>query len=182
MSATEKVITVHDKKFVPFIEPAILHNRIQELATQINADFRDKKPLFLAILNGSFMFAADLFRLIDVEAEICFVRLSSYEGTKSTGKVISNLGLDTEIANRHIILLEDIIDTGRTLASFLPQLQEKKPASLSIASLLFKPDAAQFPIAIQYCGFTIPNLFVLGYGLDYNGLGRNLPGLYQLVS
>ncbi|MEI8109363.1 MAG: hypoxanthine phosphoribosyltransferase [Chitinophagia bacterium] len=182
MSATEKVITVHDKKFMPFIEPATLQKRIHEIATQLNADFKNKQPLFLAILNGSFMFAADIFRQIELEAEICFVKLSSYEGTKSSGKVISYMGLDVDITNRHIILLEDIIDTGRTLSTFLPQLQEKKPASLSIATLLHKPEAALFPISIQYCGFTIPNLFVLGYGLDYNGLGRNLPGLYQLTT
>lgn len=152
------------------------------MAEAINKDFQGKKPLFLAILNGSFMFAADIFRQIEVEAEICFVRLSSYAGTQSTGQVVTAIGLDKEITNRHVILLEDIIDTGRTLSAFLPNLEQQHPASLSIATLLHKPDAAQFTVPIHYCGFTIPNLFVLGYGLDYNGLGRNLPGLYQLLS
>lgn len=180
MPPPEKIVTVHDKQFIPYIESAELHKRIHEMAKQINEDFEGKRPIFLAILNGSFMFAADIFRQIEVEAEICFVRLSSYAGTQSTGEVVTAIGLDKDIHNRHVILLEDIIDTGRTLTSFLPSLHEKKPASVSIATLLFKPDAAQFKVPIDYCGFSIPNLFVLGYGLDYNGLGRNLPGLYQL--
>lgn len=180
MPPPEKIVTVHDKQFIPYIEANELHTRIHEMAKQINEDFKGKKPIFLAILNGSFMFAADIFRQIEVEAEICFVRLSSYVGTQSTGEVVTAIGLDKDIYNRHVILLEDIIDTGRTLTAFLPALHEKKPASVSIATLLFKPEAAQFKVPINYCGFSIPNLFVLGYGLDYNGLGRNLPGLYQL--
>lgn len=180
MPPPEKIVTIHDKQFIPYIESAELHKRIHEMAKQINENFKGKRPIFLAILNGSFMFAADIFRQIEVEAEICFVRLSSYAGTHSTGEVVTAIGLDKDIHNRHVILLEDIIDTGRTLTAFLPSLHEKKPASVSIATLLFKPDAAQFKVPIDYCGFRIPNLFVLGYGLDYNGLGRNLPGLYQL--
>jgi hypoxanthine phosphoribosyltransferase len=180
MPPPEKIVTIHDKQFIPYIESAELHKRIHEMAKQINENFKGKRPIFLAILNGSFMFAADIFRQIEVEAEICFVRLSSYAGTHSTGEVVTAIGLDKDIQNRHVILLEDIIDTGRTLTAFLPSLHEKKPASVSIATLLFKPDAAQFKVPIDYCGFRIPNLFVLGYGLDYNGLGRNLPGLYQL--
>jgi hypoxanthine phosphoribosyltransferase len=180
MPHPEKIVTIHDKQFIPYIESADLHKRIHEMAKQINENFKGKRPIFLAILNGSFMFAADIFRQIEVEAEICFVRLSSYAGTHSTGEVVTAIGLDKDIQNRHVILLEDIIDTGRTLTAFLPSLHEKKPASVSIATLLFKPDAAQFKVPIDYCGFRIPNLFVLGYGLDYNGLGRNLPGLYQL--
>jgi hypoxanthine phosphoribosyltransferase len=180
MPPPEKIVTIHDKQFIPYIESAELHKRIHEMAKQINENFKGKRPIFLAILNGSFMFAADIFRQIEVEAEICFVRLSSYAGTHSTGEVVTAIGLDKDIQNRHVILLEDIIDTGRTLTAFLPSLHEKKPASVSIATLLFKPDAAQFKVQIDYCGFRIPNLFVLGYGLDYNGLGRNLPGLYQL--
>jgi hypoxanthine phosphoribosyltransferase len=180
MPPPEKIVTIHDKQFIPYIESAELHKRIHEMAKQINENFKGKRPIFLAILNGSFMFAADIFRQIEVEAEICFVRLSSYAGTHSTGEVVTAIGLDKDIQNRHVILLEDIIDTGRTLTAFLPSLHEKKPASVSIANLHFKPDAAQFKVPIDYCGFRIPNLFVLGYGLDYNGLGRNLPGLYQL--
>ena len=182
MPLSEKVITVHDKQFVPYIEATDLHKRIKEMAEKINIDFKGKKPLFLAILNGSFMFAADIFRQIEIEAEICFVRLSSYAGTESTGQVVTAIGLDKDLTNRHIIILEDIIDTGRTLAAFLPHLREQNPASIAIVTLLHKPDATQFKVPIDDCGFSIPNLFVLGYGLDYNGLGRNLPGLYQLSS
>jgi hypoxanthine phosphoribosyltransferase len=182
MPPTAKVIKVHDKEFIPYIDASELQKRIHEMAVQLNADFKDKKPLFLAILNGSFVFAADIFRQIEIEAEICFVRLSSYSGTASTGQVVTAIGLDKDISNRHVVLLEDIIDTGRTLSAFLPHLQEKNPASVSIATLLFKPDAVQFEVPVHYCGFSIPNLFVLGYGLDYNGLGRNLPGLFQLKS
>lgn len=178
----DKVITVHDKKFVPYIEANNLQKRVSEIAAQLNTDYAGKKPLFLAILNGSFMFAADVFRQVDVEAEICFVRLSSYAGTQSTGEVITAIGLDIDIKNRQVVILEDIIDTGRTLSAFLPSLREKQPASIAIATLLHKPAATLFEVPIDYCGFTIPNLFVLGYGLDYNGLGRNLPGLYQLLS
>jgi hypoxanthine phosphoribosyltransferase len=178
----DKVITVHDKKFVSYIEANNLQIRISEIAAQLNTHYAGKKPLFLAILNGSFMFAADIFRQVEVEAEICFVRLASYAGTQSTGEVITAIGLDTEIQNRHIVILEDIIDTGRTLSAFLPALREKQPASIAIATLLHKPAATLFQVPIDYCGFTIPNLFVVGYGLDYNGLGRNLPGLYQLLS
>lgn len=180
MLPSEKIVSIQDKQFIPYIEADELAKRIKEMANQINEDFKDKNPMFLAILNGSFMFAADIFRQIEVEAEICFVRLSSYAGTQSTGEVVTAIGLDKDISNRHVILLEDIIDTGRTLTAFLPSLHEKKPASVSIATLLFKPDAAQFKVPLHYYGFSIPNLFVLGYGLDYNGLGRNLPGLYRL--
>jgi len=173
-------IAVHDKIFVPFISAEILKEKIQELAAQLNQDYAGKQPLFIAILNGSFMFAADVFRQITIEAEICFIRLSSYTGTASTGQVITAIGLDVPLSNRPVIILEDIVDTGKTLSEFLPQIQLQQPASVAVATLLHKPDATQFPVPIQYYCFSIANKFVLGYGLDYNGLGRNLPGLYQL--
>ncbi len=173
-------ITVHDKIFIPFISAETLQEKIQELAAQLNQDYAGKQPLFIAILNGSFMFAADVFRQITIEAEICFIRLSSYTGTTSTGQVITAIGLDVPLSNRPVIILEDIVDTGKTLSEFLPQIQLQQPASVAVAALLHKPDATRFPVPIQYCCFSIANKFVLGYGLDYNGLGRNLPGLYQL--
>ena len=126
------------------------------------------------------MFAADLFKHINIEAEISFIKLVSYKGTKSTGNVITAIGLDEVIKDRHLIIIEDIVDTGRTLHHFLPQLIHQQPASLKIASLLHKPDATIHSIALDYIGFSIPNKFVLGYGLDYDGLGRNLPSIYQL--
>ena len=173
-------ILVHDKKFVPFISKASIQLKVTELAQQISKDYEDKKPMFIAILNGSFIFAADLFKQINIEAEISFIKLASYRGAKSTGHVITAIGLDAEIYQRHIIILEDIVDTGKTLHTFLPQLIHQQIASLKIAVLLHKPEAAEYPVNVDYCCFSIPNKFVVGYGLDYNGLGRNLPEIYQL--
>jgi hypoxanthine phosphoribosyltransferase len=173
-------IKVHDKTFVPYLPEALILEKVKELAAEINKDYAGKKPLFIAILNGSFMFTADLFKELTIDAEICFIKLASYKGTKSTGQVLTAIGLDTDITNRHIVILEDIIDTGKTMNEFLPQLHNQQPASLKIAVLLHKPDATVFPINIDYCCFSIPNKFVLGYGLDYDGLGRNIRELYQL--
>ena len=173
-------IKVHDKTFVPYLPETLILEKVKELAAELNKDYAGKKPLFIAILNGSFMFTADLFKELSIEAEICFIKLASYKGTKSTGQVLTAIGLDTDITNRHIVILEDIIDTGKTMNEFLPQLHNQQPASLKIAVLLHKPDATVFPINIDYCCFTIPNKFVLGYGLDYDGLGRNIRELYQL--
>jgi len=143
-------------------------------------EYAGKKPLFIAILNGSFMFASDLFKELNFEAEICFIKLASYKGTKSSGQVITAIGLDIDLAGRHVIVLEDIIDTGKTLHSFLPQLQNQQPASLKVAVLLDKPEPRKFEIDINYACFVIPNKFVLGYGLDFDGYGRNLKEIYQL--
>lgn len=174
------VIKVHDKEFIPYISAATIHEKIVELAAQLKTDYSDKKPLFIAILNGSFMFASDLFKELDIEAEICFIKLASYKGTKSTGQVITAIGLDMDITNRHVIILEDIIDTGKTLHSFLPQLHNQQPTSLKIAVLLDKPEPRKFDVPVDYACFTIPNRFVLGFGLDYDGFGRNIREIYQL--
>ncbi|HEY1018382.1 MAG TPA: hypoxanthine phosphoribosyltransferase [Sediminibacterium sp.] len=174
------VITVHDKSFVPYLPETLIQEKVKELAAELDKDYAGKKPLFIAILNGSFMFTADLFKYLTIEAEICFIKLASYKGTKSTGQVVTAIGLDTDINDRHIVILEDIIDTGKTMNEFLPQLRNQQPASLKVAVLLHKPDATVFPVTIDYCCFSIPNKFVLGYGLDYDGLGRNLRELYQL--
>lgn len=175
------VLKVHDKHFVPYISEAEISKRISELAQQLDADYHGKKPLFIAILNGSFMFAADIFKHITIDAEICFIKLASYKGTKSTGQVITAIGLDTDLTGRHVIVLEDIIDTGKTLHEFLPQLQNQQPLTLKIAALLHKPEATLYPIPIHYLGFSVPNKFLLGYGLDYDGLGRNIKEIYQLT-
>ncbi len=174
-------IKVHDKYFVPYMAEAVVLKRVQELAKQIDDDYKGKKPLFIAILNGSFIFASDLFKSISIDAEICFIKLASYKGTKSTGQVITAIGLDMDIVNRHVIVLEDIIDTGKTMHAFLPQLYNQHPASLKIAALLHKPDATAYPVTIDYLGFSVPDKFLLGYGLDYDGLGRNLKEIYQLT-
>lgn len=174
-------IHVHGKSFEPYLSAAEIQERIKSIAENINKDYKDKRPLFIAILNGSFMFAADLFKYINIQAEICFIKLASYKGTKSSGHVITAIGLDIDLIDRHIIIIEDIIDTGKTLSTFIPQLQHQQPASLKITALLHKPEATVYPIVIDYLGFTIPDKFVLGYGLDFDGLGRNIPEIYQLV-
>jgi hypoxanthine phosphoribosyltransferase len=173
-------IQVHGKSFVPYITEKEIIDRVQKIALNIDQDYTDKKPLFIAILNGSFMFASDLFKHISIEAEICFIKLASYKGTKSTGQVITAIGLDTDITGRHVVVIEDIIDTGKTMNEFLPQLRNLQPASLKLATLLHKPEATQYPIEIHYLGFQVPNKFLLGYGLDYDGLGRNIREIYQL--
>lgn len=173
-------IKVHDKIFTPYLSKEEIAIKITELANQLNNDYAGKKPLVIAVLNGSFIFASDLFKELTIDVEICFIKLASYKGTKSTGHVITAIGLDTDITGRDIIILEDIIDTGKTMNEFLPQIINQQPQSLKIAVLLHKPDATIFPIKIDYTCFSIPNKFVLGYGLDYDGLGRNIPFLYQL--
>jgi hypoxanthine phosphoribosyltransferase len=174
-------IKVNDKKFKPYISAAVINNRIKELAADLNITYTGKRPIFIAILNGSFMFASDLFKEITIDAEICFIKLASYKGTRSTGNVITSIGLDEPLKDRHVIIIEDIVDTGNTLHQFLPQLLNQQPASLKIAALLHKPDALQYPVKIDYLGFNVPNIFLLGFGLDYDGLGRNLAEIYQLV-
>lgn len=176
------VITVKDKSFEPYITAADIDEALVKMAIRLKEDYDGKQPLFLAILNGAFIFAADLFKKIDFEAEICFIKLASYKGTKSTGTVITSIGLDQSLRDRHVIILEDIVDTGKTLTEFMPQLRDHQPASLKIAALLHKPEALQYPLTIDYLGFEVPNKFLLGYGLDYDGLARNLPMIYQLVS
>jgi hypoxanthine phosphoribosyltransferase len=174
-------IRVHDKEFEPYINEGLIEQKIKGIAEKINQDYEGKKPLFIAILNGSFMFASDLFKAISVEAEICFIKLASYKGTKSSGHVITAIGLDTDLIGRHVVIIEDIVDTGKTLSEFLPQLEHQQPASLRIAALLHKPEATVYPIKVDYLGFAVPNKFLLGYGLDYDGLGRNIPSIYKLI-
>jgi len=174
-------IKVHDKEFISYINSSEIEEQVARVAAEINRDYEGKNPLFIAILNGAFIFAADLFKQITTESEICFIKLASYKGVKSTGKVITAIGLDVDLYGREVIIVEDIVDTGKTLFQFLPQLEHHQPASLKIASLLHKPDAMVHPIKIDYLGFTIPDKFVIGYGLDYDGLGRNIKEIYQLV-
>jgi hypoxanthine phosphoribosyltransferase len=174
-------IKVHDKHFAPYLDEATLQQRIKELAKQISDDLNGTKPLFIGILNGSFMFAADLFKYLSIEAEISFIKLASYKGTKSTGNVITSIGLEEDLYGRTVVIVEDIVDTGKTLSQFLPQLEHQQPKQLLVASLLNKPDAMTHKVQIDYLGFTVPNKFLLGYGLDYDGLGRNLPEIYQLT-
>jgi hypoxanthine phosphoribosyltransferase len=176
-----EALKVHDKHFKPFISAAEIDEQVKKIAAQINNDYHGKKPLFIVILNGAFMFASDLFKHIRVEAEICFIKLASYKGVTSTGQVVTAIGLDTDLVGRQVIIVEDIIDTGKTLSYFLPQLKYHHPASLKIAALLHKPEAITNPVQIDYLGFTVPEKFLIGYGLDYDGLGRNINEIYQMV-
>lgn len=169
-----------DKTFVPYLSKIEIKNAVLRLATQINADYEGKKPLLIAILNGSFMFASDLFKKMTIPAEISFIKLASYKGTKSTGSVITAIGLEADVFERDVLIIEDIVDTGKTLSEFLPQLKHQQPKSLKICSLLHKKEATQYPLQIDYLGFEIPNLFVVGYGLDYNGQGRNIEEIMQI--
>lgn len=175
------VIRVHDKTFEPYLGAEQIAQTIKRLAGEIDRDYSDKRPLFIAVLNGAFMFASDLFKHLTIDAEICFIKLASYKGTKSTGRVLTAIGLDNEVYQRHVVILEDIVDTGKTLTEFMPQLVHQQPASIKICALLHKPEATVNPLDINYLGFTIPNKFVVGYGLDYDGLGRNIPEIYKLT-
>lgn len=174
-------IKVHDKSFDIYLSEETIQQRVKELAAQINTDYAGKRPLFIAILNGSFMFAADLFKQLTVEAEICFIKLASYKGMKSSGNVVTSIGLEDDLFGKDVIIVEDIVDTGKTLHNFLPKLGHQQPRSLKIATLLHKSEATVFPLHPDYVGFDIPNKFVVGYGLDYDGLGRNLKEIYQVI-
>lgn len=173
-------VTLHDKTFSLLIEDAKIQHRVQQIALQIDADYNGKSPLFLGVLNGCFLFAADLFKSLKINCEITFVRIASYDGLSSTGQVKNLVGLSMNITNRDIIIIEDIIDTGYTMQYLLNELQNQNPKSIKIATMIFKPEALVCDIKPNYIGFQLPPDFIVGYGLDYNGLGRNLKDIYTL--
>ncbi|MDE5642666.1 MAG: hypoxanthine phosphoribosyltransferase [Muribaculaceae bacterium] len=176
-----KEVTYEGMTFEPYITADTIRNRIAQIGRQIVSDCGGTKPLFVCVLNGAFPFASDLFREVeDIDAEITFVRLKSYDGMGSTGKVKEMMGLKEDIEGRTVIVVEDIVDTGRTIAGLLDTLREKKPASLKVATLLYKPDALEFDVRPDYVGFEIPKKFIIGFGLDLNGLARNLKDIYVL--
>jgi len=175
------VIKVHDKSFETYLSEETILQRVKEIAATISKDYSGKRPLFIAILNGSFMFASDLFKQLSIEAELCFIKLASYKGLKSSGNVVTSIGLEDDLFGKDVIIVEDIVDTGKTLHNFLPKLRHQQPKSLKIAALLHKSEATEYPLELNYIGFDIPNKFVVGYGLDYDGLGRNLKEIYQLI-
>ncbi|MFN4146350.1 MAG: hypoxanthine phosphoribosyltransferase [Runella sp.] len=172
--------SIKGKTFVPFIEKQRLEERIEELGRKISEDYEGKNPLLVVVLNGAFMFASDLMKNISIPCEITFVRVSSYTETKSSGELTEVLGLKESIRGRHVIIVEDIVDTGLTMNKLLFQLSIQKPGSIQVASLLFKPEALKTPLNIKYVGFEIENKFVVGYGLDYDEQGRNIPEIYVL--
>lgn len=175
-------VTLQDKTFEISIPYEKILEAIEVLARRINADFAGKEPLFLVILNGSFMFSADLLKKISLNCHVSFVKLSSYEGTQTTQLVKKLIGLNEEIRNRSVIILEDIIDTGITMERLMEEITAFAPDDIKIATLLFKPAALIKKINIDYVGIEIPNDFIVGYGLDYNGLGRNLKDIYKIVT
>ena len=174
-------IQVLDKKFAISIPEKDILERVEAVAQQINRDLAGKNPLFLAVLNGSFIFAADLMRRITIPSEISFVKLASYQGTTSTGKVTEVIGINENLSGRHIIIVEDIVESGLTMVRMLESLGTRNPASVEVCALLQKPDRLQVDINIKYVAIKIPNDFILGYGLDYNQQGRGLRDIYTLV-
>lgn len=172
------MITIKDKQFEPFIHHEQIAERVEKLAEKLNADYQGKDPILVAILNGAFMFAADLVRHLTFDHEIQFAKFSSYDGMETTGKVKELIGLSIDIKDRDVIIVEDIIDTGTTMYNLLPKLEAKGARSVEIATLLMKPGKLQVPLNVKYCAMEIPNEFIVGYGLDYDGVGRNYKSIY----
>jgi len=173
-------IWVKDKKFSLFLSENEIFEGVKIVAENIRQDLKDKDPIFVCVLNGAFMFVSDLIKQFDFPCEVCFIRLKSYEGTKTEGKVKEIYGLTENIENRHVVILEDIIDTGYTMYGLKEKLGKENPASLRIATLLFKPESLQLSVKPDYVAIEIPNNFIVGYGLDYEGHGRNLRNIYKI--
>ena len=178
---TMSIVKIKDKTFKTSIPEEEILKKVQVVADRINQDMDGKNPLFLAVLNGAFMFAADLMRMVTIPSEISFVKYASYEGTSSTGNLKQLLGINQEVEGRHIIIVEDIVDTGFTMQKMIDSLKEKNPASINVCSLLVKPGNLRVPLDIKYAVMEIPNDFIVGYGLDYDQQGRNLRDIYTIV-
>ena len=174
------VVKIHDREFVKSISREEIAAQVKRVAERINRDYAGKRPLLLGVLNGCFMFVSDLMKELEIECEISFVKFSSYQGTDTTGAVNQVMGLNESIEGRDVIIVEDIVDTGLTMHNMLQTLAESKPASLAIASLFLKPARLRVPVEVKYSAFEIPDRFIVGYGLDYDGLGRNLPDVYDV--
>ena len=174
-------IKVKDKEFAIFIESNEILKQVERVAQQINVDYKDKKPLFLVVLNGAFMFASDLFKKLTIDCEISFVKLSSYSGTSTTEHVKHLIGINEDLKGRNIIVVEDIVDTGITIEHMMEELKKFEPADVKIATLLLKPEKYTKGYAIDYVAIEIPNDFIIGYGLDYDGFARNLPDIYKII-
>ena len=174
------VVKIHDREFVKSISREEIAAQVKRVAERINEDYAGKRPLLLGVLNGCFMFVSDLMKNLEIECEISFVKFSSYQGADTTGTVNQVMGLNESIEGRDVIIVEDIVDTGLTMHKMLQTLAESKPASLEIASLFLKPARLRVPVEVKYSAFEIPDRFIVGYGLDYDGLGRNLPDVYDV--
>ena len=176
-----KTIQVLDKTFAVSISAEELENEVKRVASEINRDYAGSQPVFLSVLNGSFIFAADLMREVELPCEISFVKLASYQGTNTTGNIREVIGLNIDITGRPVIIVEDIVDTGLTMAHMLETLKRQNPASIDICTLLLKPTKLQVKLDVRYCCKQIPDDFVVGYGLDYNGFGRNTKDVYTII-
>lgn len=176
-----QIVTIKDRQFEKFIDFEQIQTAIKKVATEINRDLHDKEPIFIAVLNGSFMFVGELMKEIDIECEITFVRFSSYQGVSSTNNVKELLGLSENIENRTVVVLEDIVDSGNTIVELKKALKKQNPKEIKVATLLFKPDALKQEVDLEYVAIEIPNDFIVGYGLDYDGYGRNLKNIYKVI-
>jgi len=178
-----KTVKLKDKEFKVSINSEQIQEAVKNIANNINKDFDNepKTPLFVSILNGSFMFTADLFKNLTINCEVSFLKLASYKGTESTGSVKQLIGFNENVKGRKIIVLEDIVDSGVTLEKIVAELKKFEPAEIKIATLLYKPDSYKKDIPVDYIGIKIPNDFIVGYGLDYDGLGRNLSDIYTVI-
>lgn len=177
----QEVVQVHDKRFRLFITDAQIQKEVARIAVEMNRDLADKDPIFLGILNGAFMFAGDLYKQLTFPCQITFLKLASYSGTHSTGTVKQLIGINRDLKDRVVVVLEDIVDTGVTLETIIRQLSGYQPKEIRVATFLHKPEATVEEVKLDYVGMEIPNDFILGYGLDYNGYGRNFKEIYQLV-
>ena len=174
-------IQIKDKRFRTFITENEILKQVARVADEINRDLADENPLFVSVLNGSFMFTSDLMKHLNMPCELSFVKLASYEGTSSTGKVKELVGLNNDITGRTVVIVEDIVDTGFTMERLIETLRQRNPKDIRIATLLVKPDKLQVKLDIHYVTMNIPNDFIVGYGLDYDGLGRNYRDIYTVV-
>ena len=177
----QTVVQVHDKHFEPFISEEVIQREVSRIATEMNNDLARRDPIFLGILNGAFMFASDLYKQLTFPCQITFLKLASYSGTQSTGTVKQLIGINRDLKDRVVVVLEDIVDTGVTLETIIRQLSGYQPSEIRVATFLHKPDATIREVKLDYVGMKIPNDFILGYGLDYDGYGRNFKEIYRLV-
>jgi len=181
MTSLSDTITIKDLEFIPYVTHTDILERIKEIGIKINQDYENKNPLFIAVLNSSFMFASDLMKQVDLKSELTFIKVNSYDGVESTGLIKEMIGIGQSVTDRHVVIIEDIVDTGNTITHLLNEISKMDPSSIEVVTLFSKPDSHETKLYIKYTGFDIPNKFIVGYGLDYDGYGRNYQDVYQLI-